>query len=395
MSATRDRVFCAGVALETADGDMADALRRLIALREQGTTFRVQNRAPWVLEQPGTGHIECMTSGSSGQPKVIRRSFASWRDGFDVNRRLFGLGPEDCVAVFGTLGHSLALYGVMEGLHAGAGVEFLAGLRPDHQAARLRAARASVLYATPTQIRVLMDGQAFPDVRLILCGGGALDKETLARARSAFANALFREFYGASETSFITMSDDATPEGSVGRAYPGVEIEIRKPHDGVGEVWVKSPYLFEGYAQGESAETRRQGAFLTVGELGRCDEAGNLWLAGRRSRMVTIADRNVYPEEIEKVLADALSGRSCAVVAFDDPLRGHRLCAFIEGAEDSELERHLRQVVREKLGREMVPRRFRFLTPFPALPTGKPDLRELMRMGNADQATGKVEGHGI
>ncbi|WP_321344943.1 AMP-binding protein [Breoghania sp.] len=395
MSAAADKVFCAGVALEAATGDMADALRRLIDLRARNATFRVQNRAPWVVEQPGADHIECMTSGSAGHPKVIRRTLSSWRDGFDVNVGLFGLGAQDRVAVFGTLGHSLALYGVMEGLHAGAGVEFLAGLRPDHQAARLRAARASVLYATPTQIRVLMDGETFPDVRLILCGGGALDTDTLSRARTAFPNALFREFYGASETSFITMSDDATPDGSVGRAYPGVEIDIRAQSDGVGEVWVKSPYLFEGYAEGESAETRREGDFLTVGELGRLDEAGYLWLAGRRSRMVTIADRNVYPEEIEKVLAGGLSGRACAVVAFADRLRGHTLCAFIEGAEDEALERHLRQTVRDELGREMVPRRFRFLTSFPLLATGKPDLRELARIGTSDQAMGKVEGQGI
>ncbi|MEI2383840.1 AMP-binding protein [Breoghania sp. JC706] len=377
MAEARVEIACNGIALERASGEMADALSRLLDLRAEGASLRVSHRAPWVEARPGAGHIECMTSGSRGRPKVIRRALSSWERSFEVNRELFGFTADDRAAVFGNLGHSLALYGVLEALHAGAGVEFMAGMRPDHQAERLAEAGVSVLYATPTQLKLLPAERGIPGVRLILCGGGALDRATAERVASVFPSAELRQFYGASETSFITLSDGGTPEGSVGRAYPGVEIEIRNASAGIGEIWVRSPYLFEGYSEGESADTRRDGEFLTVGELGRQDGEGYLWLAGRTSRMVTIADRNVFPEEIERVLAEVLGSRACAVISRKDVLRGNVLVVFIEGRDDDAEERLLRQKIRGELGPEMVPRRFVYLDPFPLLASGKPDLGAL------------------
>ncbi|WP_138470207.1 AMP-binding protein [Poseidonocella sp. HB161398] len=367
---------CAGMPLEQARGATADALRRLLDLAARGAAFRAGHGAPWIGELPGTGHLDCVTSGSSGAPKAIRRSLASWQASFEVNRRLFGLAPPDRIATLGALGHSLALYGVMEALHLGLGTETLHGLRPDRQMARLAVSGASVLYATPTQLR-LLSGAPAPGLRLVLCGGGALDPATRRQAAALFPQAEFREFYGASETSFIALGGPDTPEGAVGRAYPGVEIEIRRPVEGIGEVWVKSPYLFERYAEGESAETRREGGFLTVGELGRIDAGGFLWLAGRRGRMVTIADRNAYPEAVERLLAAHLDGRGAAVTAAPDPLRGHALTAWIEGAPDPRLEAELRHRIGAALGPHMVPRRFAWIARLPLLASGKPDLLAL------------------
>lgn len=362
------------------------AFERLIGFGDR--SFRALATAPWLMAIEGEGHIECVTSGSSGAPKIIRRTRASWLRSFAVNRDLFAITPADSIAVFGVLGHSLALYGVMEGLALGLRVHSLAGLRPDRQAARLSEAGVTILYATPTQLR-MMRGRPVASVRLVLCGGGFLDRATRDHVSILFPRAELRAFYGASETSFITLTDSATPEGAVGRAYPGVEIEIRNALEGtggesVGEVWVRSPYLFEGYALGDSASTRREGGFLTVGELGRIDPQGHLWLMGRRDRMVTIADRNVYPEAVERILAQYLAGRGVAVIAVPDPLRGHSLCAFVEAAGPGPLpdealpdEADLRAAVAQALGAHMVPRRIAVLDRFPLLASGKPDLRAL------------------
>ena len=156
-------------------------------------------------------------------------------------RALFGIGPGVSVAVLGGLVQSLALYGALEGMHLGARVHLLGGLRPDRQAQALAARGVQVLYATPAQLRGLAG--ALPDLRLVLVGGSKLDAGLRAGLAALAPGAELREFYGAAETSFITLADADTPEGSVGRAYPGVELDIRQ-----GEVWVKSPYLFNGYA---------------------------------------------------------------------------------------------------------------------------------------------------
>lgn len=367
-----------GVALENAGGEVADALQRVVTAYTGGLTFRAISQSPWIETGHDTGHIECTTCGSSGIPKVIRRPFITWQKTFDLNRQLFGLTAGDRSAIFGGLNHSLALYGVCESLHLGMECDFVTGMRPRAQVLQLQTAGTTVLYITPTQLRLLTgSGETLPEVRLILCGGGKLDAKTRERAARCCPAATIHEFYGASETSFITLADAETPEGSVGKAYPGVSIEIRGVHQGVGEVWVDSPYLFSGYAAGGSEETRTDGRFMTVGELGFLDPQGHLWLCGRRSRMVTIADKNVYPEAVEALLSQYSDSGLCAVIAAPDASRGHILHAFIQGHPDPQQEKALRRLITEQLGSEMVPRRFWFLPDFPLLSAGKADLKRL------------------
>ncbi|MBU1278692.1 MAG: AMP-binding protein [Alphaproteobacteria bacterium] len=356
------------------ESDEAAALRRLLTCLNSGQAFRVHPRAPFVLEIAGREAIECCTSGSSGQPKVIRRSRSSWTASFAVNRKLFALAPSDRAAVFGALSHSLTLYGIAESHHCGLGLHLLHRLRPKAQIEQLNRHQISVIYATPTHLR-LLSGPPVPSVRVVLCGGGLLDEATRAHVAQMFPRADLRAFYGASETSFVTLTDAQTPPGSVGRAYPGVTLDIRAAQDGVGEVWVQSPYLFDHYVDGESAATQRDEAGMTVGEIGRLDENGYLFLMGRRDRMVTIADRNVHPEALETLLATLLPDRLSAVTTWPDARRGHVLVAYIEtGATAPPDDAWLRQEITKALGAIMVPRKIILTAHFPLLASGKPDL---------------------
>lgn len=161
-----------GVALENAGGEVADALQRVVTAYTGGLTFRAISQSPWIEIGHDTGHIECTTCGSSGIPKVIRRPFITWQKTFDLNRQLFGLTAGDRSAIFGGLNHSLALYGVCESLHLGMECDFVTGMRPRAQVLQLQAAGTTVLYITPTQLRLLTgSGETLPKVRLILCGG--------------------------------------------------------------------------------------------------------------------------------------------------------------------------------------------------------------------------------
>lgn len=330
--------------------------------------------------QTGTPLVFVETSGSTGAAKVIRRSQASWIASFAVNARAFGIGPGDTCATLGALGHSLTLYATIEALHLGAGLSALAGLTPRHQAQAL--AHATVLYATPSQLRLLRAGEgaaSLPGIRCVLVGGGALDAGLRAGLAGLFPAAAIHEFFGASETSFVTLTDAETPPGSVGRAYPGVRIEIREgttplPPGQPGEIWVASPYLFEGYETGNSPDTRREGAFLGIGEVGVLDPAGHLTLLGRTSRRVRVAEHSVFPEEIERVLATDPGVTLCAAIPQPDPLRGAQIVAVIQGHAP---EDRLRALCRAQLPPHAVPRRFVYLPRMPMLPAGKPDLTAL------------------
>ena len=324
------------------------------------------------------GHdLLCETSGSSGAPKVIRRSVASWQASFAVNGAALDLGPPSCVAVFSGFGASLALYGALEGAHHGAALVSLAAVAPGSWAGRVAASGATTLYITPTQAALLCaPGRVLPSVRHILVGGGALSPMTEAMARAACPQARLIQFYGAAETSFITWTDDRTPPGSVGRAYPGVTLRL----DDDGLIGVRSPYLFSGYASGDSALTRWSDGFLSVGEIGHLDPEGNLFILGRRDRMVTVADHNVHPEAAEACLARLAPTARSVVVAVPDARRGARLVACVAGPTAGQSDADLLRACRAALGPQAAPHRLLRLAALPLLPSGKPDLVALTRL---------------
>ncbi len=346
--------------------DAAYAALRTVALT--GQSLRVAGGQVTGIATP-TPQLLCETSGSFGQPKVIQRTPASWQQSFNANAPVLDLCPNAVMAVFAGPSSSLALYAVLEAAHHGASILPLNGLRPDRQALALAKAKATLLYITPTQLGLLCaTGNALPDVRYIMVGGGRLSPDISAAATQMCPTARLTQFYGASETSFITWTDVDTPAGSVGRAYPGVTLRL----DATGGIWVKSPYLFEGYAAGESADTRWQDDYLTVGEIGYMDTSGHLFLTGRNGRMVTIADHNVYPDQVEACLADLTTARTIAVVALPDPKRGSRLVALVAGATDV-TEDALLRACRVQMAPSSVPHRIHLVDNLPLLPAGKPD----------------------
>lgn len=340
------------------------------ALAGQGRPFRIGGEG--ALEA-GEGEFETLTGGSLGKPRRVIRSQQSWCASFAVNAGLFGIGPGTRVAVLGQLVHSLALYGAVEGLHLGARVFLLEGMRPDRQAASLAANRIGVLYATPAQLRqVVAVAPALPDLRHVIIGGAKLDPALHSAVQAIAPGAQVHEFYGASETSFITLSGPKTALHSVGNAYPGVSLRC----DETGLVWVRSPYLFRGYAGGDAGSARWQGGWLTVGEMGELTADG-LILKGRAGRMVTIADRNVFPEEIEAFLMAQPGVARAAVLPVADALRGNVLVAFVQGDEGEDAA--ILAALRRELGPTVAPKRLIWRPEWPTLASGKTDLAALQR----------------
>ena len=319
--------------------------------------------------------FETLTSGSSGVARRVRRTQASWIASFGVNAELFGIGPGVRVAVLGRLSQSLALYGALEAVHLGAEVHLLDDLRPDRQRRVLAERRVEVLYATPAQMLLMAEaGGDLLGLRLVVIGGSKLDLGLRGRVRAMAPGAEVREFYGAAEASFITISDGHTPVDSVGAPYPGVELRVEG--DGVGEIWLRSPYLFEGYAGDDPGGAKWRDGWLSVGEMGFLRD-GCLYLAGRAGRMVTVADQNVFPEEIEAYLQGLEGVRRVAVIPVPDGLRGHHLVAVLQG--DAGQAAAILAAVRGRLGVLKAPKRLIWREDWPVLVSGKTDLVALAR----------------
>lgn len=352
-----------------------------------GASVRARQVAGDLIEvwqaEDGQQVLQCQSSGSSGAPKTIQRRPDSWIASFEITRREFGASKDTPYAVLGDPGHSLVLFAIMEAFHLGADLSVLTGLLPRVQLQGLALDGVQVLYATPAQLRLLLKAhpEPLPKMRLVFSGGGKLDAETAEALGELFPNAELHEFFGASETSFMTMASVDAPITSVGWAYPGVQIDLRDPRggsvgQGPGELWVKSPYLFEGYVEGDSPETRWQDGWLTVGEMAWMDADGLLYPLGRTSRMVTVADHNVFPEVIEAAIWQ-LCKRRCSVVPVPDVARGHALVAVVEGAPSDTLGAQIKDHCRAFLGAQSWPRRVLFVDALPMLPAGKPDLKAL------------------
>lgn len=363
VDATGPVAFRAG-----AGGVLAEQPTALALSGAFGGAFRIGG-AGELAASPGS--FETLTSGSSGVARRILRSVASWQASFAVNGALFGIGPGVRVAVLGRLVHSLALYGAVEALSLGAELHLLDDLRPDRQRLALAEREVALLYATPAQLRLMVEagGPELPLAR-VLVGGSKLDAQLRAGLAAMAPGAVVQEFYGAAEASFITLSGPDCPEASVGRPYPGVEIAIEQ-----GEVWVRSPYLFQGYAGDDPGSARWREGWLSVGEMGWM-EKGFLYLSGRAGRMVTVADQNVFPEEIEAFLLGLPGVARAAVLPRPDALRGVHLVAVVQGAAEDAV---ILRACRAAMGALKAPKAIYRLADWPMLGSGKTDLAAVER----------------
>ena len=142
-------------------------------------------------------------------------------------------------------------------------------------------------------------------------------------------------------------------------------------------IWLRSPYLFTRYGDDLPGSAIWDKDWLSVGEIGRV-EGGLLYLSGRAGRMVTVADQNVFPEEIEAIMADYNGVRHIAVLPRADGLRGSVMVALILG--DQTQEASILRQSRKDFGVLKAPRSVIWLNTWPALPSGKSDLVALSKM---------------
>lgn len=330
------------------------------------------------------------TSGSTGVPKGFERDQASWLVSFEADRRTFALTERDVFVALGNLVHSLFLYAVLRGLHLGAATVMFDAFRPNRILPRIAATGGTVVYGTPTQLDALAatagTGEALAGVRLVLSSGAKLPPSLRVRLGALFPNAEVREFYGTSELSYVSVTDAATPPGSVGRPFPEINVRILDA-DGAalgagetGHIFVDSPFRFRGYVPA-TAGPKRVGNALATGDVGYLDGAGYLHLLGRADRMIVCSAKNVYPEEVEAVLGRHHDVDRAAVFGIDDARRGKRLVAVVKPIPGRILARaDLTAWCRRHLPRYKVPTRYVLLDDWPLTVSHKADLPRLQAL---------------
>ncbi len=335
------------------------------------------------------------TSGSTGLPKGYRRNHHSWIKSFDVAREEFGLASNHVIAAHGALTHSLYLFALAWAMHEGATCLLARSFKPNSLVEAAKLHGSNVMFGVPAQLgmlsRYLQESAkpALPDLRWLISSGSKWSSREDPALRAHMRHARFAEFYGASETSFVTVAVDGepVPEGSVGRAFGGVRISIRNENDEVcqsgvdGRIFVASEMLFDGYAGGDEEIARISDGSICVGDIGHLDADGYLFLSGRENRMIVTSGKNLFPEEVERVLEEHFAVLNAAVISVADEKRGERLIGILslrapERLMQSEIIAH----ARVQLPLFKVPREYWAVSEWPFTRSGKSDFQKLKQL---------------
>ena len=143
-----------------------------------------------------------------------------------------------------------------------------------------------------------------------------------------------------------------------------------------GRIFVANELIFEGYTDGGGKEI--VGGLMSTGDVGRFDEQGRLFVEGRDDEMIVSGAENVFPREVEDLLAAHEDIEEVAVVGVPDEEFGQRLKAFVVRRDGAELsEQTVQEYVKKSLARYKVPREVVFLEQLPRNETGKILKREL------------------
>ncbi len=211
--------------------------------------------------------------------------------------------------------------------------------------------------------------------------------------------------YGSTEVSYATI---ATPEelqeepGTVGGVVRGSIVKILDD-DGeevaagtTGRIFVGNAGQFEGYTGGETKEQIK--GLMSSGDVGHFDEQGRLFIDGRDDEMIVSGGENVFPGEIEELLAGHEAVEEAAAIGVDDEKFGQRLKAFVVLRKGKSLsEDDAKAYVKDNLANYKVPREVVFIDELPRNPTGKVLKRELENGGEGDEAAhgSAKEGDGV
>ena len=327
------------------------------AVRTLAATAKVPEGAAWAT----------LTSGSSGAPRVVLRSDASWTRSYAAVASLLDAGPGDVVALPGPASSSLTLYSLAQALAGGPRI-----------AVGPVSADATHLHGTPEGLRAALEAHPASRLRVALVGGSHLDPALRARAEARGIRV--HAYYGAAELSFVALDD-----GSGMRAFPGVELSI---HDGV--LWVRSPFAALGYAgssagyAGSSAGPLRfDGDWATVGDRAELIQ-GRLRLLGRADDAVLSASATIVPEEVEAVLRSVPGVRDAVVFGMPQARVGALVAALVERHPAAPSLTDLRRAASRELAPAHRPRLW-FTGALPRTASGKPARAEITRRALAGE----------
>ncbi|MCM4080228.1 AMP-binding protein [Paractinoplanes hotanensis] len=342
--------------------------------------------AAGVTEPPvRPGRTIVLTSGTTGAPKGAQRPTPG---GFRplcsiIDRIPLHAGVRMHIA--GPLFHTWAYAGLQMALALRATLVLRRRFDPAQTLETVARHDCSALIAVPVMLQQIMEQPYRPvPLRVVAVSGSALPGGLAGRFMDRYGDILYN-LYGSTEASWAsiaTPADMRAAPGTAGRPPYGTKV-VALGEDGrpaptgtTGRLFVGNEMLFEGYTNG-AAQERRDG-LLAIGDVGHLDRAGRVFVDGRQDDMIVSGGENVFPAEVENLLADLPQVLEVAVVGVADDKYGQRLAAYVVLREGAALTTDdVRDHVRRHRARFSVPRDVVFLPELPRNATGKVLKRSL------------------
>ncbi|MDQ6731347.1 MAG: acyl-CoA synthetase [Actinomycetota bacterium] len=342
--------------------------------------------------KPGVGpKIVILTSGTTGTPKGAPRSEPK---SLSMIGGLLGKVPfrarettELCAPMFHALGFAMMALG----LGLGSTLVMRRRFDPEMTLHSVEENRASAMVVVPVMLQRILDlgedklkAADTSALRIIFVSGSAVGPELVRRALKAFGAVVYN-LYGSTEIAYATIAtptDLKLEPGTVGGVVRGSIVKILDDHGNevpsgrTGRIFVGNAAQFEGYTGGETKEQIR--GLMSSGDVGHFDDDDRLFIDGRDDEMIVSGGENVFPAEIEALLAGHQAIEEVAAIGVEDDRFGQRLKAFVVVRKGQKLTAdQAKAYVKNNLANYKVPREVVFISELPRNPTGKVLKREL------------------
>jgi acyl-CoA synthetase (AMP-forming)/AMP-acid ligase II len=340
---------------------------------------------------PDKPRFVILTSGTTGTPKGAQRSSP---DGLlavaSIIDKITYRGRETMV-VAAPLFHSWGFFHFLISLPTASTLVLRRRFDPEETLKAVQEHRAEVLAVVPVMLQRILQlpeetlaRYRLPSLRITALSGSALPGELALGWMDRFGDSVYN-LYGSTEVSWATVATPQDlraapgtaglpPRGTVIKLYDEAGNEV--PRGEVGRIFVGNEMAFEGYTGGGGKEVI-DGLFSS-GDVGHLDAAGRLFIDGRDDEMIVSGGENVFPREIEDLLADHEGVVEVAVIGVEDEEFGQRLKAFVVLEEEGSVgEDELKAHVKANLASYKAPREIEFLDELPRNATGKVLKREL------------------
>jgi acyl-CoA synthetase (AMP-forming)/AMP-acid ligase II len=379
------------------------ASRTLLSIDALETALADVSDEPMPADGPSGGTM-IYTSGTTGRPKGVKRgrppTLGAALSEIATKAAAMGLDGSGPHMVTGPLYHAAPLLFAVYDQVNGAPLVILPQW-DDARALELlqeRAIRHTHMVPTmfvrmlnlPEAVRSRFDPSA---LRMVLHGAAPMSVAVKRRMIDWWGEVLI-EYWGATEGGATTLVDSAdwlAHPGTVGRALPSFEVFAvddkgeRLPPGEVGVLYCRHRHLrqvFEYHrAPEQTAEVHPEPFLFNIGDIGRVEEDGYVYLSDRKSNMIISGGVNIYPAEIEQILQEHPAVADVGVFGIPDPEWGEAVKAAVElvpGCHPSpQLEAEIRAFARERLADYKVPRSIDFENGLPRYPTGKLHVRLL------------------